>query len=289
MSNSIRVRACLAIVKDNKILLVPHYKTDAGAVQWVIPGGKLEFGESLQEAAIREFFEETGLQAKVTGLLDVSEVILSERPYHSITITFSGDVTNGGLRPEANHPYGEKMPRWFSMTEVKKVEYHPEKTVEKALDINMGFVVRPATPEDANAVGELSKEFVDYLRALGDPSEFSFSAEAYLRDGFGPSPAFAGLVAEREGEILGYLLYHQGYEMDEATRILHIIDLYVRKRCRRQGVGRVLMGEAARICRQLGGSQLFWSVYVPNKLACAFYESLGARYTKDLKFMRLDV
>jgi ribosomal protein S18 acetylase RimI-like enzyme len=49
------------------------------------------------------------------------------------------------------------------------------------------------------------------------------------------------------------------------------------------------MQEAAKICRQLGGTQLFWSVYARNKRAFAFYESLGARYTKDLKFMRLDV
>lgn len=153
----------------------------------------------------------------------------------------------------------------------------------------MNFIIRPATPEDAYAIGELSKEFSDYLRALGDPSELSFGTEAYLRDGFGPNPAFAGLVAEREGDILGYLLYHQGYEMDEATRIFHVIDLYVRERYRRQGVGRALMGAAAKICRHLGGTQLFWSVYIPNKPAFAFYESLGARYTKDLKFMRLDV
>jgi ADP-ribose pyrophosphatase YjhB (NUDIX family) len=125
----------LAVVDKGEILLVPHYKTDAGAIQWVVPGGKIEFGESLQEAAVREFFEETGLQTEVTGLLHVSEVILPDRPYHSITISFSSRVTGGKLRSEANHPYGKKMPKWLSAAEARTVKVHPEQTVEKALNI----------------------------------------------------------------------------------------------------------------------------------------------------------
>jgi 8-oxo-dGTP diphosphatase len=137
MSNAIQIRVCLAVVASDKLLLVPHYRTDAGAVQWVVPGGKVEFGESLQEAAVREFFEETGLQAEVTGLLHVSEVIIPDRPYHSITISFSGRVTGGELRAEADHPFGEKVPRRWSAEEVKTVKYHPEPTVEKALGIRV--------------------------------------------------------------------------------------------------------------------------------------------------------
>ena len=134
---SIRIRVCLAAVEDDRLLLVPHFDTDAGAVQWVVPGGKVEFGEPLHHAAVREFAEETGLRAQVTGLLDVSEVVLSERPYHSITISFSGRVTGGTLRAETRHPYGEKTPRWFSAAEVGTIEYHPPKTVEKALGIDL--------------------------------------------------------------------------------------------------------------------------------------------------------
>jgi hypothetical protein len=53
--------------------------------------------------------------------------------HHSITVTFVGKVSGGRLNPEAYHPYGVKIPRWFSPEEICAVAYHPPGTVEKAL------------------------------------------------------------------------------------------------------------------------------------------------------------
>ena len=122
-------------MRGGKILLVPHYDTDAGPVQWCIPGGQLDLGESLGEAAKREFLEETGLRVEACRLLDVSEVILPERPYHSITITFGGTVEGARVRPEPDHRYGERTPRWLSREELALLAYHPASTVEKALGL----------------------------------------------------------------------------------------------------------------------------------------------------------
>jgi 8-oxo-dGTP diphosphatase len=135
-AQTIRIRVCLAALQNQRLLLVPHYNTDAGPVQWNIPGGRLEFGESLKDAAQREFAEETGLTAEIIDLLDVSEVILPERPWHSVTITFLGKVTGGTLREEVHPVYGSKTPQWFLLEELDGKAYHPPEIVRKALSMD---------------------------------------------------------------------------------------------------------------------------------------------------------
>ena len=150
----------------------------------------------------------------------------------------------------------------------------------------MRFRIRDATAGDAESVGELVKEFQAYLRALGDQTAFAFTAAMYLRDGFGPHPAFSGIVAEVDGVVAGYLLYHFGYDTDCGVRLLHVIDLYVKAASRRAGIGGALMRAAAEICGNAGGGALIWSVFVHNNLAFQFYERLGAERIQDLEFMR---
>jgi GNAT superfamily N-acetyltransferase len=151
----------------------------------------------------------------------------------------------------------------------------------------MDLKIRPALAGDAQAVGNLARQFADYLRSLGDTTDFNLTAERYLQDGFGPRPAFAGMVAEAEGKVIGYLLYHFGYDSDAAARNLHIADLYVDSGVRRQGVGRALVSAAAEIAREAGAHEMIWSVYNANKLAAKFYENLGAQRITDVFFMKV--
>jgi ADP-ribose pyrophosphatase YjhB (NUDIX family) len=129
-NKEIRIRVCLVVLQDNKILLVPHYNTDRGPVQWNLPGGKIEFGENIKNAAVREFEEEIGLIVEIIELLDVSEVIIKERPWHSITITYLGAIKSGRLKKE-QHRYGEKYPKWFERSDLSTIEYHPKEVVDK--------------------------------------------------------------------------------------------------------------------------------------------------------------
>jgi ribosomal protein S18 acetylase RimI-like enzyme len=147
--------------------------------------------------------------------------------------------------------------------------------------------IRTITAADAEAVVRMWSDFARYLRELGDTDEQNFGVEAFLRDGFGPDPAFSGIIAERDGSAVGYLLYHYGYDSDQAMRIMYIVDLWVDPAARRGSVGRALMGEAAARCRARGGRELSWAVFPPNRLAVAFYEGLGARSYEALEFMHI--
>jgi ribosomal protein S18 acetylase RimI-like enzyme len=155
----------------------------------------------------------------------------------------------------------------------------------------MKIQVRAATETDAECVVELYDEFAQYLSALemGDDTEANLTAEIYRRDGFGPNPAFFGLIAESEGEVIGYLLYHFGYDSELAARIMYIIDLYVSQKHRMRGAGASLMSHAQTICRNSDVVEIVWSVYKPNQAAREFYRHLGAKLIDDEDYMYLKV
>ena len=128
----IRLRACLAVVEEGKILLVPHFQTDTGPIQWTVPGGMVEFGESVETTALREFKEETGYEAIIEGFLDTYEVINPEQPWHSVTLAYRGRITGGSLLSEETR-WGPRTARWFSLLELGDQPYHPPAIVRKAL------------------------------------------------------------------------------------------------------------------------------------------------------------
>ena len=132
MTQAIRLRAAIAVIENERILLVPHFDTDAGPLQWVIPGGGVEFGEQAETAASREFQEETGYTAVCDQLLTVYENIVPARPWHSVTLIYTGRITGGQIREEQTR-WGPRTPRWFSIGDLTGMVYHPPEVVNMAL------------------------------------------------------------------------------------------------------------------------------------------------------------
>ena len=65
-----------AIFRRDTVLLVERAKPPLAGL-WSLPGGHVEAGETVRAAASRELTEETGIEARIDGLADVLDVILS--------------------------------------------------------------------------------------------------------------------------------------------------------------------------------------------------------------------
>jgi GNAT superfamily N-acetyltransferase len=150
------------------------------------------------------------------------------------------------------------------------------------------MIIRACLASDAEGIESLFREFVAYLRSIGDRNDYRFSAQQYLSDGFGSDPAFRGFVAEEGSELIGYVLYSRSYD-GEYVRGFYIVDLYVRKDSRGKGVGQRLMKAVRDVSLAEGITRLSWSVHKDNVGALRFYEALGAQYAIDTHVMYLDL
>ncbi len=65
-ANSIKPAAAVAIINDRKELLMLHRKDNK---KWTMPGGTMEFGESMTDCALREVKEESGLNVEIKDII----------------------------------------------------------------------------------------------------------------------------------------------------------------------------------------------------------------------------
>jgi len=150
------------------------------------------------------------------------------------------------------------------------------------------MIVRACLASDAAGIESLFREFVAYLRSIGDNHDYRFGAQQYLTDGFGSDPVFRGFVAEDASEFTGYVLFSRSYDGDY-VRGFYIVDLYVRKDLRGKGVGRMLMQAVRNVALAEGISRLSWAVHKKNAGALRFYEAIGAQYALDTHVMYMDL
>jgi ADP-ribose pyrophosphatase len=105
------------LIRDKRILLVQRGQAPSKGL-WTIPGGKVELGENLRQALVREMLEETGLQVRVGKLVTHFEVIEPDDygriRYHYVIIDFQVQRIHGTLRP------GDDVQEaaWFGMQDL---------------------------------------------------------------------------------------------------------------------------------------------------------------------------
>ena len=96
--------AAYARIIDNegRVLLTWFVGNATDPACWSMPGGGVEYDESVQQAVLREVFEETGYTVDLGEPLDVHAFTApssrrGRRPYKSVRIFFAATVTGGSL------------------------------------------------------------------------------------------------------------------------------------------------------------------------------------------------
>ncbi len=85
---------CVGVVclRGREVLLIQRGKPPREG-QWSIPGGRMEWGETVTDAALRELREETGVEAELLGLIEVLDHI-SEHG-HAVLIDYAARWVSG--------------------------------------------------------------------------------------------------------------------------------------------------------------------------------------------------
>jgi len=118
------------IREGDRIALVRRGKEPARG-RWTFPGGAVELGESLDQAARREAWEETGLRIEVGEVATVLDHIVRDAQdgvrYHYVIVDYFAWPVGGSLRPGTD----ASEVRWFGLADLDGLDM-TEKTAELA-------------------------------------------------------------------------------------------------------------------------------------------------------------
>jgi len=123
-ARSLPIAAAIAVVvRGERLLLVRRsHKPDAG--RWGFPGGKIEPGETVISAALRELDEETGVSAEAAEVLTALDVIRRDGAilHHYVLIAVLCRWQRGEGAPASD---AEEI-GWFNLAEISALEKSPD-------------------------------------------------------------------------------------------------------------------------------------------------------------------
>ena len=118
--NSIHPAAAVALVDDDKILMLKRRDNK----KWTLPGGTLEFGESLTDCAIREVMEETGFDISIQDVVgtytdgNIRIEYSDGEVRQEFTIVYFGKINGGMVKlDDESSEY-----RWVKLNEIQFLE-----------------------------------------------------------------------------------------------------------------------------------------------------------------------
>lgn len=116
-----RVAVGALVIKAGAVLLVKRGKAPSDG-KWAIPGGSVELGETLQQAAEREIFEETGIRIRAAEPVYLFDFIERNRHdsirFHYVIIDLAAEYLGGKIKPGDD----ADQAAWIPFAELKELD-----------------------------------------------------------------------------------------------------------------------------------------------------------------------
>ena len=102
------------VFHEGKVLLVKR-GVEPFKGKWALPGGRVECGERVEDAALRELKEETGIEGELVTLISVYSDPNRDPRGHYVSVAFLA-VPKGSTEPKAATDAAEA--KWFPLSEI---------------------------------------------------------------------------------------------------------------------------------------------------------------------------
>jgi GNAT superfamily N-acetyltransferase len=145
-------------------------------------------------------------------------------------------------------------------------------------------LIRAATADDLKTIATLIRALADYERLT---HQVVLDEDLLAEHLFGPRPYAEVLLAEEDGEVVGFALYFFNYSTFLGRPGIYLEDLFVRLEQRGRGHGKALLVALARLAVARGCGRIEWAVLDWNAPSIGFYQSLGATARDDWTIYRL--
>lgn len=149
----------------------------------------------------------------------------------------------------------------------------------------MSVLVRALMPADVPRLLDLIDGLADYEKL---PRPDSDARQRLAADALADPPRFRSLLAEVDGQTVGYAIYFLTYSTFRARPTLYLEDVFVLPDWRGHGAGVALFRACAREAVANECARMEWQVLSWNEPSIEFYRRLGARHLEDWLPFRLD-
>jgi GNAT superfamily N-acetyltransferase len=145
-------------------------------------------------------------------------------------------------------------------------------------------IIRSAAPADAEGIFALIQELAIYEKLAHQV----IGTSAVLADHLFGTPSYAeALVADNQGQLVGFALFFKTYSTFLTQPGLHLEDIYIQEPYRAQGIGTALLRSVAQLAIERNYGRLEWTVLDWNESAITFYRKMGADILPDWKICRV--